>query len=451
MKQPRGTYGGIYYGWYVTLTAMFVAAVTLGSRGAFGVFVIPMSETFDWSRTTISVAAAAGVLVNGVTQPVVGHLFDRFDSRKVILISLLVVGLGTAGLSLTFHYLFLVFLFSFVLSTAMSGASEGTLGPLLARWFVRRRTTVMGLMVAGGALGGFTLIPLSAYLVELSNWRVAWIALGAIITVLALPLGIMFLKNSPGVMGLQPDGDPQPPPDDSPPGVRRGLFEVERWRESFSSPPIWNLSVAFTVCGVSVGAIAIHFPPYAEEQIGVSPTLAGVIFGYMMGLSVVGDLAGSWLADHFGRKNVLAGVYFIRGLAYVALLGGLVAVEREIALPLVGSPGLASLWTFATLAGLSWIASVPVTNSLTADIYGLRALATIFGISLMCHQVGSFVSILLAGVLYDATGSYFLPFAIAGSLLFPAALTAFLIDEKKYSGRYQSGVVGGSVGEAAGD
>ena len=438
---------GIYYGWYVTATAMFIAAVTLGARSSFGVFVIPMSETFDWNRTTISVAAGIGVLVNGITQPVLGHLFDRFDSRKVILVSLLIVGLGTGALSLTFHYLFLVFLFSFVLSTAMSGTSEGTLGPLLARWFLRRRTTVLGLMVAGGALGGLTLIPFSAYLVEVSNWRVSWIALGAIITVLSLPLGFVFLKNSPGVMGLQPDGDPQPPPDVSSPAQKRGLFEVWKWWESFRTPPIWNLSASFTICGFSVGAISVHFPPFAEEQIGVSPTLAGVIFGSMMGLSVVGGIGGSWLADRYGRKKVLACVYLIRGLAYVLLLGGLFAVERDIVLPLIGSPGLASLWVFATLAGLSWIASVPVTTSLTADVYGLRTLATISGISLMCHQVGSFASILLAGILYDATGSYFLPFAIAGSLLFPAALSAFVIDEKKYSVRYQSELAGSSAGD----
>ena len=447
MSETREPRTGIYYGWYVTATAMFVAAVTLGSRGAFGVFVIPMSETFDWSRTTISVAAATGVLVNGLTQPVLGHLFDRFNSRRVILISLLVVGLGTAGLSLTFHYLFLVFLFSFVLSTAISGASEGTLGPLLARWFLRRRTTVMGLMVAGGALGGLTLIPLSAYLVEVSNWRVAWISLGAIVTVLALPLGIVFLRNSPAELGVQPDGDTRAALDESGATEKRGLFEVDRWWHSFRSPPIWNLSASFTICGASVGAIAIHFVPYAEEQIAVSPTLAGLIFGFMMGLSVLGGIGGSWLADRFGRKNVLASVYLVRGMAYVALLGGLVAVERGVALPLIGSPGVASLWLFAALAGLSWIASVPVTTALTADVYGLRALATISGISLMFHQVGSFFSILLAGILYDATGSYFLPFAIAGLLLFPAALTAFVIDEKKYSVRYQTAPAGASPGD----
>ncbi len=436
---------GIYYGWYVTATAMFIAAVTLGSRSAFGVFVIPMSEAFDWSRTTISVAAGIGVLVNGLSQPLLGHLFDRYDSRKVILISLLMVGLGTAGLSLTFHYLFLVFLFSFVLSVAISGVSEGTLGPLLARWFVRRRTMVLGLLVAGGALGGLTLIPISAYLVDLFDWRVSWIALGAIITVLALPLGFIFLQNSPVQMGLQPDGDPMRPADEPSPTQKRGRFEVEHWWQSFRSRPIWNLSASFTICGVSVGAVTIHFVPYAEEQIGISPTMAGVIFGLMMGLSVLGGIGGSWLADRIGRKDVLACVYLIRGLAYVVLLAGLFTVERGITLPLIGSPGVASLWVFAALAGLSWIASVPVTTSLTADVYGLRTLATISGISLMCHQVGSFGSILLAGILYDATGSYFLPFAISGALLFPAALSAFVIDERKYSSRFQSVLAGASA------
>ena len=163
-KQPARP--GVYYGWYIVVTAMFIAAVTTGARNGFGVFVIPMSEAFEWNRTTISVAAGIGWLMNGITQPFLGHLFDQFNSRKVILISLLVAGLATAGLSLTFHYLFLIFLFSFVLSTAMSGASIGTLGPLLARWFMKRRTFVLGLVASGSSIGGLILIPFSAYLVE---------------------------------------------------------------------------------------------------------------------------------------------------------------------------------------------------------------------------------------------------------------------------------------------
>ena len=152
INQSQAKQTGMYYGWYVVITAMFIAAVTTGARNGFGVFVIPMSEAFDWSRTTISIAAAMGWLVNGVTQPLIGHVFDRYNSRRVILISLVVAGLATAALSFTFHILFLVFMFSFVLSAAMSGASIGTLGPLLARWFQRKRTTVLGLVVAGSSM-----------------------------------------------------------------------------------------------------------------------------------------------------------------------------------------------------------------------------------------------------------------------------------------------------------
>ena len=442
---------GVYYGWYMVATAMFIAAVTTGARNGFGVFVLPMSEAFDWNRTTISIAAGMGWLVNGVTQPFLGHLFDKFNSRKVVLISLLVVGLATAGLSLTFHYLFLIFIFSLVLSTAMSGASIGTLMPLLARWFQKRRTTVLGLVAAGTSIGGLILIPFSGYLVELFNWRVSWIALGVIVTFLALPLGFVFLRNNPAEMGLLPDGDTRSTTDtaDSAPARRRGVFEVDKWHESLRTPPIWNLSIAYTVCGITVGIISIHFVPYAQEHIGISATLAATIFGVLTGLNVIGAIGGGWLADRFGRKNVLGTVYSVRGIAYLVLVGGLIAVDRGITLPVLGSPGLPSLWFFAVLAGFSWIASVPVTASLTADVYGLRALATISGISFLCHQVGAFVSIILAGVLYDLTGSYLLPFTLAGLMLIPAAIASYTINEKKYSVRYQASVP--AAGAAAGD
>ena len=445
---------------------MFIAAVTTGARNGFGVFVLPMSEAFEWSRTEISVAAAIGWLVNGATQPFLGHLFDKFNSRKVLLISLLVVGLSTAAMSLTFHYLFLVFLFGFVLSTAMSGASIGTLMPLLARWFNKRRTTVLGLVASGTSIGGLVLIPFSAYLVELFDWRVSWIALGAIVTCLAVPLGFVFLRNSPAEMGLQPDGGSQAPNivASNAPERRQGRFEVDQWWQSFRTPPIWNLSIAFTVCGITVGLISVHFVPYAQQEVGVSLKMAGLIFGILTGLNVVGAIGGGWLAERFNRKNVLGTVYAVRGIAYLVLIAGLLSVDRvfvggmeigyggvgamadplgmfrleKFTIPFIGSPGVASLWFFAVLAGFSWIASVPVTASLTADVYGLRALATISGISFLCHQIGAFVSIILGGVLYDMTGSYLLPFSIAAAFLVPAAIASYTINEKKYSIRYQA-------------
>ena len=441
---------GIYYGWYLVLTAMFIAGLTTGARNGFGVFVIPMSEDLDFSRTGISIAGGIGWLMNGITQPLIGHLFDKFNSRKVILISLVVVAFATAGLSLTFNLYFLTFLFGFVLSTAMSGASIGTLMPLLARWFVKRRTLVLGLVASGSSIGGAVLIIFSGYLVELVDWKLSWITLGVIVAVLALPMGIIFLRNNPAQMGLQPDGDPDPAADgtSAPQARRRGVFEVEQWYHSFRSPPIWNLSAAYTVCGITVGLLSFHFVPYADGQLGVDPTMAATIFGVLTGLNAVGAIGGGWLADRFGRKNVLGTVYSVRFLAYLVLIGGLIAVERSISIPLVGSAALPSLWIFAILAGFSWIASVPITASLTAEVYGLRALATISGISFLCHQIGAFFSIILGGVLYDLTGSYLWPFSIAAAFLVPAAIASYTINEKKYSIRYQAST---AAGAAAGD
>ena len=178
--------------------------------------------------------------------------------------------------------------------------------------------------------------------------------------------------------------------------------------------------------GFTTLIMSVHFVPYAID-VGVSRNLAATIFGVTMGLNVIGGLGSGVLADRFGRKNVLASAYFIRGCGYIVLL-------------LV--PSTLGLWRFAVFAGMSWIATVSLTNTLTADVYGLRSLGTISGITFLCHQIGSLAGVLLGGYLYDLTGSYTLPFAIVGSMLFPAALSAFTIKEREYSTRYQTALAG---------
>ena len=422
----------LYFGWYVCAATVFVAFVTTGARSSFGIFIIPLEEEFGWSRFMLSSAVGTGFLVNGLTQPFVGRLFDQFSGRTVIMVGLIIAGLATASLSLTFNYLFLFFVFGILLSTAMSGASVTNTMALLAKWFHRRRSTVLGINVAGASLGGLTLVPFGMFLLQATSWRVTWAALGLIILVLALPMVYFFIRNDPADMGLQPDGDTEEPTPANKLERKRGPIEVEKWSESFRSWPMWQISAAYTVCGITTGMIAAHFVPYAIGQ-GLSGTLAALAFGVMMALNVVGGLGAGFLGDRFGRKNLLAAVYVLRGIAFIFLLL---------------FPGATGVWIFALLAGFSWIASVPLTTSLTADVYGLRALATISGISFLCHQVGSFVSILAAGLLFDITGSYTLPFAIGGALLFPAAISAFSVRERKYSARYQTPL---STAAAAGD
>ena len=423
----------IYYGWYVCAATVFIGFVAVGARNSFGVFVVPMSDEFGWNRFTISAAAALGVLVNGLSQPFMGRVFDRTGGRKLILISLVVLGVATAMLALTFHILFLAFMFGVVASLAQSGPALSNTAALMSRWFKRRRATAISINSAALSLGGMIMVPFSMYLLQATNWRVAWIALG-IIVLSSVPLAYMFIHERPAKRGLYPDGDPAPPQD--PGGAPRreavGPLEVERWQDSFKTAPIWQMSASYFICGTTTFVLSVHFIPYALDR-GVSGATAAAIFGLMMGLNIIGALGAGMLADKLGgTKNWLALVYLMRGIAYVLLLT---------------LPAPMGLWIFAAVAGFSWVATLPLTSSLTADVYGLKALGTISGITFMFHQIGGFSSVLLAGLLYDITGSYTIPFAIVGALLFPAAISAFSIKERKYSVRYQTVVPAAAAGD----
>ena len=413
----------MYYGWYIVATAMIIGFIGAGSRQGFGIFVVPMSEEFGWNRGTISFAASLGFLLNGVVQPFMGSFFDKLGGRKVILTCLLVLGITTLSLSFTFHILFLIFVFGVVSSCALSGVSITTTGALLSKWFRKRRATAVSISAAGMSLGGLILVPFSMYLLQATNWRVTWAVLGFMILGISLPMAIAFIRDDPEKMGLNPDGEKELSEGESKrKPVNCGPLEPDSWLISFKSAPIWQMSGSYFVCGATTGIISVHFVPHAL-QLGISPGRSAIIFGFMMSLNLVGAITAGLISDRFSRKNLLGLTYFLRGCGYALL---------------VLIPGELSLWAFAAVAGLSWIATAPLTTALTADMYGLKALGTISGISFFFHAVGSFVSILLAGILYDVTGSYTVPFAIAGALLLPAALSAWTIRERKYSNRYAS-------------
>jgi MFS family permease len=414
----------IFYGWVIVATTFLIALVTVGGRSAFGVFVVPMSEEFGWSRSTISLAAALGFLVNGLSQPFVGRLFDTLGGRKVILASLATVGVTTILLALTFHLVFLILVFGVLMSIAWSGASLTTTSALLSRWFRHKRATVLSLSTAGASAGGLLLVPLAMAVLQQTGWRLTWVALGTLVLVVAWPLAFVFLQDDPTDLGLLPDGE-QPSADGSqanPTRAPAAPLEADTWRLALRSWPFWQLSGAYCVCGFTTAILTTHFIPYAIDR-GVAPATAATALGVMNGLNVVGVIVMGMLADRCGRKNLLALVYAARGGAYALLLL---------------APDPWGLWGFAAIAGFSYWATAPLTTSLSADVYGLKTLGTLSGLTFLVHQVGGAASIQFAGLMRDLTGAYTLPFTLAGLLLIPAALSAFSIREHKYSVKAQS-------------
>ena len=464
----------LYFGWYVVATCFFVSFLSIPGRQGFGLFVTEMEPTFGWDRSDISWVGSVGFLLNGAMQPLMGALFDRYGPRKVFGIGLVVMGLAIMSLAfimdmdymlnlgiaaIPLDLLWFVLVFSIVINTCLSAASITNMLALVVRWFQRKRSKATAVAASGTSIGGLLAIPFAAYLmvtidaaqlsiggVELVGWRTVWFVLGVIVVVAAAPLAVFFLRPSPEAMGLNPDGDPNP--EDMPAGSRpaprsTGRYEVDSWRKCFRTPPMWQLSGAYVVCGITTGLLSIHFIPYAEDVLPAQvnflwgpmdqKVFAGLIFGIMTGLNALGVIITGFLGDRLRRKNVLAVVYATRGVAFMCL----------VFLPLAGYP-MAGLVAFVLLSGMSWVASVPLTSTLTADVYGFKALGTISGWVFFAHQIGSFFSILLAGYVYDWLGSYFWPFLIAGLTLIPATISAFSINEYQYSGRYNTQPTPGS-------
>lgn len=420
MDNPKRS--GIFYGWFIVAASFFVIMMTMGARNGVGVFVLPMSDEFSWSRSSISFAAALGILLNGASQPVLGSLYDRVGGRKLILWGAIVIGLTALLLAFTFHIAYFILIFGIIMAIAMSAGSITTGAVIVSKWFQRKRATAIGITAAGASVGGLVLVPFTTYLIELLNWRLSWAILGGMILALVLPVAFLVLRNSPADMGLLPDGD-EVSSGSSPRQQARpaGPLEVDQWRHAFRSWPMWQLCATYFVCGFTTLIMAFHFVPNAVES-GFSPATAATAFGVLSAMNTIGVIVVGPIADKLGNRTLLALVYAFRGLGYVLLLT---------------LPGQWGLWVFAIVGGSSWIATVPLTTGLTADIYGLKKVGTLSGMIFLSHQIGGSIGIQFGGIMRDLTGAYTVPFAVAAGLLFFAAVVSMLIQERRYSVKYQ--------------
>ncbi|MDP6666040.1 MAG: MFS transporter [Dehalococcoidia bacterium] len=418
---------GHYYGWYVIAALFFATFLAIGSRQGFGVFVKTWEQDWEVSTATISIAAATGWLVNGISQPFVGRMTDLYGGRRVVVLSLLVMGIATIGVAAVTNVYGLIALYGFVISFASGGISPAATGVIVARWFERKRGLAMAVLIAGGSAGGLIVVPFLSYLLIEYGWRVTWIVIGALALGLGVPLLLIVVRSTPADMGLQIDGEASPETGN---GGDTGEAEitvravgpsfVENWRDSLSSKPIWQLSFAYWVCGITTASIAVHFVRWAISE-DITTGTAALAFGVLSGVNAGGVLVIGVLSDRWQRKNLLGAVYLVRGLAFISL---------------IVIPGPTAIWVFAIVGGMSWLATVPLTASLTADVYGVRNLGTLFGFATMSHQLGGAAAVMLFGWAFTAWDSYDIPFAIGAATLLAAGIVSFSIREKSHSVRY---------------
>ena len=421
MNKSKSATPKLYYGWLVLAVCFFVLMCSSGVRSSIGVFITPMETDMQWSRNEITRVLSLGIFVGALSFIVMGYLYDKYGGRRVISAALIMVGISVFLLSRVNSIFGLILIYGILGSFASSGASFVTIHSLLAKWFYRRRGLAMSLSAAGGSIGPLLFAPFCAFLIEASDWRTAFLFIGGMVLFIGAPLSALFLRDDP--LGQIPDSERDDPGIQDKEEVQvemEGPLFTSRWKQALSTSPFWQLSAAYLVCGITTNIISVHFVPFAEDQ-GVPKITAATIFGIMMGLNSVGVISAGVLSQKFSQHRVLGFTYALRGVAYIALLT-------------IG--GTTGLWAFALIAGMSWIATASVTSSLVADIYGVRNLGTLNGMSNMVHQIGGALSVLVAGELQALTGSYEIPFAIAGATLLFASIASFTVKEKKYSYRY---------------
>ena len=404
----------LYYGWIVVGVTVLALLVSAGVRSAPGVLIHPLEEDLEWDRSSISLGVSIGLLLFGLAGPGTGWLIDRYGPRRITLGGIVLVAASTAvGATVQSLWQFAV------VWGALSGLGTGMVGSVLGatvanRWFVARRGLVLGAFGAATSAGFLLFVPFLMWLVNQVGWRTMSVILAACAALLFFPV-LVLLRNDPAEMGLRPYGEPVGPTSKTDAAVSRAAAERQPWimKRAVRVPEFWLLSGSFFVCGAtSNGLIGTHFIAHSLDH-GISETTAASTLAMMGGMNFVGTLTSGWLTDRYDPRKLLAVYYSLRGLSLFLL-------------PAV--TGIEGLAIFAIVFGLDYIATVPPTAALTADIFGRRNVGAVFGWVFFAHQLGAALAAYGGGVTRDVLGDYMAAFLAAGILAILGGLMAMRID-----------------------
>jgi MFS family permease len=358
----------------IIIAGCLIALIGFGARSSFGLFLDPMTAAKGWDRQTYSLAMAFQNLLWGAGVPIAGMLADKFGPSRVLALGAVLYGLGFVGMANADSSLMLHLTGGVVigLGIAFTGfaialaAIAKVVGP-------ERRSFALGLGTAAGSAGQVVFSPLSQALISNIGWYETLLILGGT-TLAIIPLAFL-LPNDTG-------------------GAGRKAAEqtmAEALREAVGHQGFVLLTAGFFVCGFQVAFITVHFPAYVKD-LGL-PAYIGASAIALVGLfNIAGSLAAGAFGQRYSKKFGLSAIYAARSVATIALL---LAPKTELVVLL-----------YAAVMGLLWLSTVPLTSGLVAQLFGVRYMATLFGIVFLSHQIGSFLGVWLGGYFYDHFGSY---------------------------------------------
>jgi len=385
----------------VLVCGSLIMLISFGIRAGFGLYMQPISLEHGWGREVLSLSLALQQLAWGALGAVAGGFADRYGPGRVIAIGALLYILGLIGMAYAPTPLAMHFFSGAMIGTALGCTSFGIILAVIGRTVTaEKRSAAMGVATAAGSFGQFLLIPASQFLITQLGWHGALLGL-AVIAVLILPLSTA-LAGKPAAT----------------PGVQQSLGES--LREALGEKGFHLLFWGYFVCGFHIAMLTMHLPSFVTDS-GLRPEHGMTALALIGLFNVIGTFAAGWLGGRFSKKYLLSSIYTIRAFL-IAIL---------VLLPLTPL----TLYAFACGIGLLWLGTVPLTNGLVGQIFGMRYAAMLASIVFFGHQIGSFVGVWLAGYLYDTTGSYSGAFIASIGLGVFAALVNLPVNEKPLAER----------------
>lgn len=376
-----------------------VMGLALGVRHVQGLFLLPIVTDRGWTRATFALAMAVQNLSWGLSQPLTGMLADRFGAAKVVAGGLVFYALGLAGMAHAGSPALFVASAGVCIGIALSGTAFGAVYGAINRLVEpARRSRALGLAGAVGGFGQFAMVPTAQALMAHAGW-VAAISVLAVVMAAGMPLAIAL--REPARRAAQAGAHEQ--------SMRAAL------REAFRHRGFWLLNLGFLACGFQLAFIATHLPAYLLDK-GLHANDAVAALALIALSNIVGTYLFGALGATHRRKHLLAGLYLARTSA-MALF---------VLVPL--SPW--TLYVFAATMGFLWLGTVPLTNGIVAQVFGVRYINTLFGFVFFGHQLGSFLGVWLGGVVFAATRSYDLVWIVAMALGVLAAALHWPLDDR---------------------
>jgi predicted MFS family arabinose efflux permease len=371
-------------------------------RQALGLFLSPITGDLGIGRESFSLAVALSNLIYGL--PLLGILADRIGPRPVLLggalvyaAAFLLLGMVTtpAGLYLTVGLL---------MGLALSAVSYVVVLGAVARVVpAQRRSTAFGLITAAGSLGMFAVVPGAQLLLSTFGWQGAATGLALALAVVAI---VAF--GFPGREAVAAESSETEPLEES--SLGRTLLRASR------HGGYWLLTAGFFVCGFHVAFVATHLPAFLTDN-GLAPALGATALSLVGLFNLFGSSIFGWLGDRYRKKLLLSGLYF----------GRAVVISLFLLVPLSSTSALA----FGAMIGFLWLATVPLTSGMVAQIFGTRYLSTLYGIVFLSHQLGAFLGVWLGGRVFAATGSYTGVWLAAVALGLVAAILHLPISDRR--------------------